>query len=58
MEKEHKMILLSADLREVHARLAKKFAGAAQVEEHPIRNRKVEVSNTSIGSNDEGPEAA
>ena len=38
MEKVHQMILLDADMRKVHARLALKFkAPLAQQEEHGIR---------------------
>lgn len=59
MEKKHQLILLSADLRQVHARLARKFnAGVAQVAEHRTRNAEGEDSNASTGPNDDGPEAA
>ena len=52
MEKKHQMILLSADLREVHARLSRRFqAGVAQAAEHGIRIPEGEISNISTGSN-------
>ena len=45
MDKEHRMFLLSADLREVHARLAKKFKDASLVQsvEHDPRNVETAV---------------
>jgi hypothetical protein len=44
MEKVHQMILLDADMRKVHARLALKFkAPLAQQEEHGIRTPETGV---------------
>lgn len=44
MDKEHRMFLLSADLRKVYARLAKKFnAGIVQRQEHAARTRETGV---------------
>lgn len=45
MEREHVMILLDADMRTVHARLAKKFNDASLVQsgEHDIRNVETAV---------------
>lgn len=56
MDKEHQMFLLSADLREVHARLARKFnAGVAQTEERRPRNAEVAGSTPAASprTNDE-----
>ena len=48
MDKEHVMILLDADMRTVHARLARKFnAGIAQAAEHTVRTCEDGVSITS-----------
>ena len=50
MEKQHQLILLSADLRKVYARLARRFnADIAQMEERHIRNVEVESSMLSVG---------
>lgn len=44
IDREHRMYLLSADLREVHQRLAVKFnASLAQQQEHLIRNQEISV---------------
>ena len=41
MEKKHQLILLSADLRQVHARLARKFnAGMAESERFPRKEKE------------------
>lgn len=48
MEREHVMILLDADMRTVHARLARKFnAGVAEMDMHPIRTGNDGDSNSS-----------
>ncbi len=47
----HKMILLSADLKTIHAVvIARKKASVAQVAERPLRKREVESSSDSAGS--------
>ena len=51
--KEHRMFLLDADLRAVHARLAKEFAGVAQMEERLIRNQEVAGSKPAASSKSE-----
>lgn len=57
--KEHKLILLSADLREVHARLARRFnASVVHREEHGIRTPENAVRGCAEAPDNEGPEAA
>ena len=53
MDREHRMYLLSADLREVHARLSLKFrAGMAEKEMHLIRNEDQSGSIPDASPND------
>lgn len=57
MEKQHTMYLLSADLKEVNARLSRKFqASLAQQEERRIRTPQNGVQGVSEAP--DGPEAA
>ncbi len=54
---KHQMILMSADLKAVYARLAatrKHDAGVAQVGEHSPRKGKGESSNDSTSPSSEG----
>lgn len=54
---EHVMYLMSADLREVHARLAKKFAGVAEQEMHSIRTGDNGGSNPSTSPREDDEQA-
>lgn len=55
---EHQMILFSADLKSIHARLAKKFnAGEVQLDERRIRNAEAEGSSPPISPRSEGEKA-
>ena len=55
---EHQMILFSADIKSIHARLAKKFnAGEVQLDERRIRNAEVEGSSPPISPRSEGEKA-
>jgi hypothetical protein len=57
--KEHQMILVSADLREVHARLTRKFnASVAQQEEFGIRTPENAVRGRTEAPEQEGPPEA
>ena len=59
MEKVHQMILLDADMRKVHARLAKKVrAPLVQSEEQDTRNVQAPVRFRDGAPEDDGPEAA